>query len=342
MLTEAVKSSIISTYKPFNGIKIILFRGITMKLSVQTCGTLDIIGIEAGIKAIADAGFDSLDFGLDGFYKWEDLVNGKECEFFEEESINAYVDKVKAEADKYGIEFGQVHAPFPLFVPKSPAGGENVKADVAKSIEICEKVGCHRIVIHPIFDGSARFPSMTKEEEIQKNMEYYTSIIPLLKKHNVICCLENMWGQDWRTKKIYTASCSEINEVINYIDTLNGIAGEKRFGFCLDIGHLLLLGQDPCYWIEKLGDRLETLHTHDNNGIEDQHILPYLGCANWDRFVLGLRKIGYSRNFSFEVSSFNRKFPKELVPAALKLTAEVGRYFIGRITAETDETDPKK
>ena len=50
-----------------------------MKLSVQTCGTLEIIGIEAGMKAIADAGFDALDFGLDGFYKWEELTSGKKC-----------------------------------------------------------------------------------------------------------------------------------------------------------------------------------------------------------------------------------------------------------------------
>ncbi len=301
-----------------------------MKLSVQTLGTVDIMGIEEGIKAIADAGFDALDLGLDGFYKWEELTSGKKCDFYEEENFLAYVDKIKAEADKYGIEIGQVHAPFPIFVPKCPKGSENVKADIAKSIEVCSRVACPRIVIHPIFDGSARFPSMTKEEEIKANMEYYTSIIPLLKKHNVVCCLENMWMQDWKTKKIYTASCSEINEVINYIDNLNEIAGERCFGFCLDIGHLLLLGQDPCYWIEKLGDRLETLHTHDNDGVADEHILPYLGCANWDRFILGLRKIGYTRNFSFEVSSFNRKFPKELVPAALKLTAETGKYFIGR------------
>ena len=313
-----------------------------MKLSVQTFGTLEILGIEEGMKAIAEAGFDALDFGLDGFYKWEELTSGKKCAFFEEENINKYVDEVKAAADKYGISFGQVHAPFPIFVPKSPKGGENVKEDIAKSIEICARVGAPRIVIHPLFDGSARFPSMTKEQEIKANMEYYTSIIPLLKKYNVVCCLENMWMQDWKTKKIYTASCSEIHEAIKYIDDLNAIAGERLFGFCLDVGHLLLLGQDPCYWIEMLGDRLETLHTHDNDGVSDEHIIPYLGCANWDRFVLGLRKIGYSRNFSFEVSSFNRKFPSELIPSALRLTADMGRYFIGRITAETDPTDENR
>ena len=56
-----------------------------MKLSVQTFGTLEILGIEEGMKAIAEAGFDALDFGLDGFYKWEELTAGKKSEFFEEE-----------------------------------------------------------------------------------------------------------------------------------------------------------------------------------------------------------------------------------------------------------------
>ena len=313
-----------------------------MKLSVQTFGTLEMIGLEKGMAAIAAAGFDALDLGLDGFYKWEELSKGIKCGFFSDDNFYAYLDSVKAEADKYGIEIGQVHAPFPLFVPKSEQGSANVKEDVAKSIAACSRLNCPRIVIHPIFDGSARYPSMTKEEEYKANMEYYSSLIPLLKEHKVVCCLENMWMQDSKTKKIYAGCCSDINETIRYIDELNAIAGERLFGFCLDIGHLLLVGQDPCYWIEMLGDRLETLHTHDNNGVDDQHILPYLGCANWERFVLGLRKIGYSRNFSFEVSCFNRKFPNELIPAALKFTADMGRYFIGRIEAETDPTDENR
>ncbi len=313
-----------------------------MKLSVQTCGTTEIIGIDAGFAAISAAGFDAVDFGLDGFHKWDDLVSGKKCAFFEDDNLKRYVDEVKAAAEKYGVEFGQMHAPFPLFVPKSPEGGKNVQEDVKKCIALCSYLGCPRIVIHPIFDGSARFPSMTKEQEYAANMEFYTSIIPLLKEHKVVCCLENMWSQDWKSKKIYTAVCSDLNETIRYIDELNAIAGERLFGFCLDVGHLLLVGQDPCYWIEQLGDRLETLHTHDNDGVNDEHIIPYMGCANWDRFVLGLRKIGYKGNLSFEVSSFNRKFPPELIPAALKFTADIGRYLAGRIDAKPASADENR
>jgi sugar phosphate isomerase/epimerase len=310
-----------------------------MKLSVQTNGTLEILGTEAGMKAIADAGFDALDLTLDFPMKWDDLVAGKENEFYRDENIYPYLDKIKAEADKYGIVFGQAHAPAPLYIKESPKASENIQNYARKCIELCGYVGCPRLVIHPLFDGSARFPEFTKEEEYKINIDYYSSLIPLLKKHGVICCLENMWIQDWKSKKTYAGACSDLDDVISYIDELNAMAGEKCFGFCLDTGHLLMLGQDHCYWIEKLGDRLEALHIHDNDGVHDEHTLPYLGCANWERLVLALRKTGYEGNFSFEVSTFNKKFPGELVSSALALIGSVGRYFVGRITAETDETD---
>jgi sugar phosphate isomerase/epimerase len=88
-----------------------------------------------------------------------------------------------------------------------------------------------------------------------------------------------------------------------------------------------------------LGDRLLTLHVHDNDGINDNHNSPYIGVCNWERFILGLRKMGYKGILNFETFGFNQKFPKELVPAALKFTADIGKYFIGRIEAETDPMD---
>lgn len=308
-----------------------------MQISIHTGGTLGALGIEAGMRAIAEAGFDAVDLTLDFPMKWDDVAAGKENEAYRDENIYPYLDKVKAEADKYGITFCQAHAPAPLYVKESPKASENIQGYARKCVELCAYVGCPRLVIHPLFDGSARFPKFTREEEYKINIDYYSSLIPLLKKHGVICCLENMWIRDWRSKKIYEGACSDLGTVVSYIDELNAMAGEKCFGFCLDIGHLLLLGQDHCYWIEKLGNRLEMLHVHDNDGVEDDHTLPFLGCANWERLILGLRKTGYSGNFSFEVSM--GAFPNELIPSLLNIMGDMGRYFRGRITAETDETD---
>ena len=310
-----------------------------MKISVQTHGALDRLGIDGGMAAIAAAGFAAVDFGFEIGISYEEMLACKESENYKDENIYPYLDEVKAAAEKYGLEIGQAHAPAPAYVKVSEEATEMMQGYIRKSIALCEYIGCKRLIIHPVFDGSARFPKFTKEEEHTVNIEFYSSLIPLLKKHGVICCLENMWIQDWKSKKVYVGACSDINETIRYIDELNEIAGERLFGFCLDIGHLLMLGQDPCYWIEKLGARLEALHTHDNDGVGDNHTLPYLGCGNWERFILGLRKIGYSGNISFETSPFNTAFPKELTASALAMIGAVGKYFAARVNAESDETD---
>ncbi len=300
-----------------------------MKISVQTGGATDVLGVDAGMKAIKEAGFEAVDFGgLCGHYPWADAQEEKPCAFFDdEENLIALMTEYKNAAKKYGIEFGQFHAPHPSYFPRKPKATQIMQDTIRKCIELCGECGCPYIVIHPCFDGSTRFPSLTKEQEYQLNIEFYSSLIPLLKKHHVVCCLENMWAQDWKTKKIYTASCSDMNEACRYIDELNAIAGETCFGFCLDIGHLLLVGIDPCNAIEALGDRLVTLHVHDNNGIDDGHTLPFLGVCNWRRVVKGLRESGYKGNLNYETKEFNEIFPKELIPDALKMLGATANYF---------------
>ena len=309
-----------------------------MKISVQTGGACDVLGVDAGMRAIREAGFDAVDFGgLCDHYPWEDAQKEKRCAFFDdEEGLSAMMREYADAAKKYGLEFGQFHAPFPSYYPRKPVATEIAQEMIRKSIALCGEVGCPRIVIHPCFDGSARFPSMTKEQEYRLNIEFYSSMIPLLKKYNVTCCLENMWIEDWKSKKIYTGCCSDMREACRYIDDLNAIAGEKRFGFCLDIGHLILLGLDPCYAMAELGDRLIALHIHDNDGVHDTHTLPYVGLCNWNRFIKGLREVGYKGTLNLETSGFNGAFPKELVPDALKLLGATARYFSERAEAKTE------
>lgn len=307
-----------------------------MKISIQTGNACDMIGVEEGMKAIREAGFETVDFGgLCDHYTWADAQEEKRCAFFDdEENLAAFMKEYADAAEKYGISFGQFHAPFPSYYPKKPQATAIAQEMIRKSIELCGSVNCPYIIVHPCFDGSARFPSLTKEQEYQLNIEFYSSLIPLLKKHNVICCLENMWIQDWKSKKIYFGICSDMRESCRYIDDLNAIAGEKRFGFCLDIGHLLLLGSDPCNAIEELGDRLVTLHVHDNDGVGDDHIMPYLGVCNWNRVIKGLRSIGYQGTFNLETLGFNAKFPKELIPDALKMLGATARYLRDRVQSE--------
>ena len=314
-----------------------------MKISIQTANVLDVVGIDEGFAMLKKAGAEAVDLALDIGMSWDELKQCRRCGLFATEtSAWDYAKEVKAAAEKYGIEIGQCHAPAPSYFPHTdmyPHAEEATKMMweiIAESIRICRYVGCSHIVVHPCCDGSARYPSLTKEEDYKWNIAFYSYLIPTLKETGVTCCLENMYCQDWGTKKTYLSACSDMNETLRYLDELNGIAGEKLFAFCLDIGHCLLLGIDPCDALVKLGDKVELLHIHDNDGFGDLHIAPYLGVCNWERFLKGLHAIGYKGNLSFETAAINRKFPKEVLPEVLGLIAGTGRYFRDRLNAMED------
>ena len=305
-----------------------------MKISVATGGAIAALGVDAGLKAIKDAGFEAIDLGLDAFFLQKDKMDEDYLAYLmDEKRICEFFATIKETVEKYELAVEQVHAPT-AYVPKKPIETEIMRPTVIKSIELCEALGCRRIVIHPIFDGSARYPSLTPEEEYSENLKYFSSIIPFLKKHHVMCCIENAYCIDWGTKKSYTTTWSDVRELNRAIDELNDIAGEKCFGACLDIGHLLILGIDPCYALEIIGDRLEVLHVHDNDGYNDDHTAPFFGVCNWNRFIKGLRAVSYQGNMNLETSSFVDLFPKELVPDSLKLLSAIASYFREQTLAE--------
>ena len=83
-----------------------------------------------------------------------------------------------------------------------------------------------------------------------------------------------------------------------YVDLFGEIPPESA-GMCLDVGHANL--QAPGYdtplaaWIQALGDRIEHLHLHGNDGMKDIH-LPVLapgGTVDWKACFQALKAVSY-------------------------------------------------
>ncbi|MBQ3078760.1 MAG: sugar phosphate isomerase/epimerase [Clostridia bacterium] len=300
-----------------------------MNISVQTGGILDRFGMEKGLKMIADAGFDAVDLNMDHGLPGSNIHKGI-CESVFDAPHEERMERVrvlKETADKYGISFYQAHAPFPSYVKDDCNMNEYLIEVLEKCIEACGYLQCRYLIIHPMFLGYDN--QMDKDAEWDVNIERYSRLIPALKKYDVIACLENMFTG--HRKKIYEAICSDFNEAAAYIDELNGIAGEKRFAFCFDTGHALLLGKDIYNSLLQVGERIETFHIHDNDGIDDQHIAPYTGRLDWDRFIKGVKEIGFKGTLSFETFNICNIYDPELIPHALKLIAETVKMFARRI-----------
>jgi len=299
-----------------------------MLISVQTGSILDPFGIEEGFQMIADAGFDGVDINLDHCLPSRQIREGVCAGFFDQsdEAILAAIRPYREAAQKRGIRILQAHAPFPTYTTDR-AMNDYVSHALKKTIMMCNFLGCKYLVVHPGFlPADAR---MTPDEEWALNIEMYSNLIPALKEYGVICCLENMFSG--LRGKLMQAICSVPEEANHYIDLLNEIAGEELFGFCLDTGHAMLLGQDLYTVIHQLGSRIRILHVHDNNGLSDEHLFPYMGITDWDRFCRGLKEINYKNHLSFETFRGLDTFDAALTPELLKLLHATGELFVSRI-----------
>ncbi len=307
------------------------------KISIQSFRTVDVNDPGPGMKALADAGFQAIDYGVDAYLSGKEIADGTFTPFFLQpiEKILESQEPIKEAAAKNGIEFGQMHAPYPLYAYGRDDINEKCYEVADKVLAMAKFLDCPWVIIHPLnlidkcgLDGERRI-----------NFEYFRRIMPLAVKHGVGVCLENMFG--WEIRHALEATCSNMEEANEYIDTLNREAGGRVFGFCFDTGHARLLNKRMFESITLLGDNLKTLHIHENDGWQDMHAMPFTyscffsqspeSMMNWDAFCRGLAKIDYKGNINFESGGSLRMFPAAVHQEVRALTAACGRYFASEI-----------
>ena len=313
------------------------------KISIQSSVSIDVNAPEQGIKELHEDGFQAIDYGVDAYLTGKEIADGDFSRFYDQpvEKILESQIPIKEAAAKYGIEFGQLHAPYQLYVYGRDDINEKCYDTADKTLAIAEFLNCPWVIIHPL---NLRDKCGLAEER-RINLEYFRRITPMAQKHGVGVCLENMFG--WEIRHALEATCSNFEEANMYIDTLNGEAGEKVFGFCLDTGHARLLNKRMYESIVMLGDNLKTLHIHENDGWQDMHAIPYTyscyfsntpeSMMNWDAICRGLAKIGYKGNINFETSGSLRMFPKATHRELRALIASCGRFFSSEIERYSKE-----
>lgn len=298
-----------------------------MKISVQSGNIYTDRNFKDGLDRIKRAGFDCIDFNINLKISYDALTQNGENPFFSKslDEIIEYYRPHKEYADKIGLKYGQMHAPYPVFAPNNPDASEALKDAIIKSMAVCNLFECPYLVVHPIITDAS------VEEEERQNIEFYTSLIPYIKKYKIVVCLENMFNG--QSGHVVEAVCSDFSIAAKYIDTLNEIAGSEIFGFCYDVGHATLLGKNQRKSLNILGKRVKALHIHDNDGREDLHMQPfaYMRGRNyvteWDSFLSGLSDIGYNGTLSFETHHSLVSLPVALKDAMLSYIAAVGHYF---------------
>ena len=265
------------------------------------------------LEILAGAGFDGYDYTMCDMKYDEHFLN---CDNYME-----HVAVVKKCAYDLGIVCAQAHALFP------PKRDEITFGRIVRSIEIAAYLGAWCIVIHPITELNRHYQSV-KDDLFYENMEFYKSLIPYAKEYGIKIAIENMYGWDAGRMVLSSSVCSHSDEFIKYIDTLDS----EYITACLDIGHCMLVSDDPANMIYKMGNRIGALHVHDVDLAHDNHTLPYVGAVNWNNVCTALAKIHYKGNLTFEANGFLSEYmDDDFIPVSVKYMEQVGRSLIRKI-----------
>lgn len=301
-----------------------------LKISTQTgdlfneC-TTDTEYLNSCYAHLRECGFEAIDYNMDHFLPGELLVRGQVNDFWNKtlDELYDYFAPTKAAVVGNGLAFSQAHASFPVYLEGKDEFNDYMITVVEKSLAVCAFLESPTLVVHPFFGKDPK-----REWEI--NLSFYRKLIPAAKKYGVKVCLEN--------------SYADIYEHCRLIDLLNDEAGEKCFGYCLDIGHSNCGGGAFYKYICTLGNRLSCLHIHDNDGANDSHMIPFTQTRGWNinrtdynAMISGLRDIKYSGNLSFECFRGIKALPKDVETEGLKLISAIGRYFRDEIVNNIHE-----
>lgn len=289
-----------------------------MKIVTETDYICKTFGYEEGIRLLCEAGYDGLDLSLFAMTQDDNPFNGS--------GYRELALSLRKAAESRGVFFTQAHAPFSFDVSKEEYFKNVAYPRIVRSIEIAALVGASNIVVHPL-----TFEPYTwhEQETHEKNIRYFSSLIPYCEKYGIKIAVENMFTRDRKRGYIICAAASPSPRLCSMVDDLKAIA--PCFTACLDLGHCGLIGEEAQDAIRSLGrERLGALHIHDNNYTQDQHTLPGVGKMDFTAIADALREIGYRGDFTYEADSFLTRFPKELLPTAVKFMVDVARYWAAR------------
>ena len=300
------------------------------RLAVQTGGVTK--GITAkelteGYAMIRRAGFEAVDANFDHLFP-SALVQKKQIT---EPFRPGTTDKETAEyfkpwgiaAKETGIDNYQGHASFPsLLYREVDDEYDAFMLDVLRKTVIgAAEADCHNLVIHAFYRAYEMMRPLEKDYEDSFNR--YLSLAKTAKENGVTICVENLCLHDGTIH--YGGFLNNPFIAAKMVDELNAAAGAKVFGFCLDVGHSILAANDPKNFMLTLGDRIQCFHVHDNDKLTDQHLAPYMGKLDWDRFADGLREIHFNKTMSFETFHYARIMDSlGILEDGLKMLYKVG------------------
>lgn len=272
---------------------------------------------EEAIRYLNQAGFKYLDYNACMDYNYGNGIYSADWK--------QHIQRVKNLAESLGVEFVQSHAPMGRPIERGEYHTQFVN-DTKRCIECSAALGIKNVVVHSGYEFG-----ITKEENFERNKDFFNELLECAEKYNVNILVENFNRMD--CEGIYWIdSAPDLREMVDYVN-------HPLFHACWDVGHGNMQDMPQDESLRILGEHVYALHVQDNSGNEDSHIPPFFGTVNLDSLMHGLKEIDYKGYFTFEANCFfgsprRRSYEVDSrllqVPLDLRIKAESLLYEIGK------------
>lgn len=266
-----------------------------MLTSTEIASAAKLVGEEKAVELVAKAGFDAWDFSMFAMvrYDWNNHCLLDNDHPLTRPDYLKFARQLRQIGEDNGIHCNQSHAPF----PNSHSG---VRSYMKRAIECTAEAGGKIVVIHPDNNASP-----------EENGVFYAELLPFAKEHGVKIATENMWNWDAKRGCALPCACSTPESFVAHLDAVN----DPDFIACLDIGHAEMKGLDTSSveMIHALGHRLQALHIHDNDLVNDSHMIPFAGKVDFAAMVTALKAVGYQGYLTLEADTYLKAFTAETV-----------------------------
>ena len=243
-------------------------------------------------------GLSSCGFPLteENFIKLQEAnINGIEISMNYDDYQYINFKEISELSKKYSVNLWSFHLPFYPFETNNISSlDENVRKNTIEYLEGFIKkgadIGIDKFIIHP--SGEPNLDS-ERQEKMKRSMESLDILAEIAHKVGAIIAVEDL------PRTCLGHNAEEIATLISANDKLR---------VCFDTNHLTV--DNNIRFLEKLGDKIVTIHVSDYDFIDERHWLPGEGKINWQEFYNKFNTIDYKGLWLYEISLSSEKTMK--------------------------------
>ena len=268
-------------------------------LKLHSCSQENLVDyVRAGLVFHKEHGFDAADLSMGSL----DLAS---------DGWRRQVEGILEASSEVGLGIELCHLPC---LNGNPQKNEAVLTAFAekmhRAIDAASALGVSHAVLHPT---TPLLPMKKYDRAAQRDfvLGHLSPFVEHAERVGLSLAVENM-----RIPPSVVSShryCQEPEELCEVADTLG-------IGICWDFGHANTVGFCQSEALAYVGKRLRVLHVNDNDGIEDEHLAPFMGTIDWRDAMHGLALAGFDGLLNYEVSA--GKIPAQMRSTFAKYLAE--------------------